>query len=440
MLNRWSIGLSGIAALAIAGLCTAPSDAYAQRAGADRSGEEQQETRRVPAMRVAVGDTLSEAQECAEEGDFQCARRLLERVRGMRDLNAFERAQMWNFFGFIYVNEENFREAITAYENVLEQIDEIPAGLANQAMETLAMLYYQEERYQDALDMLDRWLAVTENPQPQSYILKATIYYQMRRFREGIPEVQRALEIARERNQPPQEQWYSLLQAFYFEVEDYPSLIQTLRFMAERWPKRDYFVQLAGIYGQEGEEDLQLALFEAAYEAGWLTRGSDLVTLANMLMQANTPYKAGQILSEGLEDGTIDSTEANWRTLSQAWQMAQEHERALPALTQAARMTNDGELDRRLAESYQNLARWDDCADAARSALDKGGLNRPDTTRIVLGICLTEQKQYPAALEAFQAAQRDDRSREVAGQWIRFVQNERERERQVTEALAQQRR
>ena len=80
--------------------------AYGQGMGrGEQSQLAQQETRKTPAMRERVYSRLSEAQECADEGDMECARELLDRVREMSNLNSYEVAQMWNFYAFIYFSQ-----------------------------------------------------------------------------------------------------------------------------------------------------------------------------------------------------------------------------------------------------------------------------------------------------------------------------------------------
>src|SRR5690606_3560921 len=130
------------------------------------------------------------------------------------------------------------------------------------------------------------------------------------------------------------------------------------------------------------------------------------------------------ILEQGLQNGTIDSTEQNWRLLAQAWQLAQEDEKALPALSRAASMANDGEIDVRLAQAYMNLARWEECAEAARTGIRKGDLNRADQANLILGTCLIKQKKWDEARQAIQAAARDERSRRAAEQWLSYINSE----------------
>ena len=419
----------------LAGVWLVPPTAYAQ--GADAAGEEsrpEQRTRRTPAMRERVYNRLSEAQECAEADDIACAMDLLTQVREMSGLNSYETAQMWNFYAFIYFGEDNFPEAIRAYAMVLEQPD-LPLGMETTTMFTLSQLYFQEEQYNESLAMLDRWFEVAENPAPSAYILRAQLFYSMERYAEGIEPVNMAIEVAREQGRELQENWYRLLNVFYYELEDYPNVIRVLRTIIDTWPKREYFVQLSAMYGEEGDDARQIALYETAYEAGWLVRGNELVQMAQLLLSADIPIKAAKIMEAGLSEGTIEPTETNWRILAQALQLAQEDEQAIPALDQAAHLSESGELHVRLAQSYQNLARWDECIEASRTALSMGDLRREDQANMILGACLFELKEYGQARTAFRRAAEDSRSRTNAQSWISFVDSEEERDEQLRLAL-----
>jgi len=421
-------------ALVGAGLLLGSGAAFAQEA-AEAQTRADEETRKTPAMRERVYQRLSEAQLCAEMDDMPCAMELLTEVREMQGLNSYEVAQLWNFYAFIYIGQDNFVEAIRSYAMVLEQPD-LPLGMETSTRYTLCQLYFQQEQYQESLDMLDSWFAISAMPNPDAYILKAQIFYSLEQFRNGIQPILDGIRVAQEQGRPLQENWYRLLNVFYYELEDYPNVIETLRTLIQSWPEREYFVQLSAMYGQEGDELRQLALWETAYEAGWLTRSNELVQLAQLLLSADIPVKSGQIMADGLESGSIDSTETNWRILAQSWQLAQEDELAIPAMIRAADLTDSGEVDLRLAQSYQNLARYDDCVEAAREALDKGELRREDQANLILGACLFELKEYGQARTAFELAADDNRSAQNARSWIDYVNLEEDRERQLQAALS----
>ena len=427
-----------LAAAAFAAVLAAPA-AFSQGMGGMQGGEESSaanaQTRRTPAMRERVYTRLAEAQECAEMDDIECAQQRLAQVREMDDLNSYETAQMWNFYAFIYFGQDNYREAIRAYEMVLQQ-PELPLGMETTTMYTLCQLYFQQERYEDSLAMLDRWFAVSEDPGAEPYVLRAQIFYSLQRYREGIEPVRTAIQINQELGREPQENWYRLLNVFYYELEDYLNVIDVLRTMIEIWPKQEYFVQLSAMYGQEGDDNAQLALYQVAHEAGWLTRSNELVQMAQLLLQADVPVQAAKIIQAGLEDGTIESNERNWRLLAQSWQLAQDDPQAVPALTRAAGLAEDGTLDVSLAQSYQNLYEWESCVDAAREGIRKGDLRREDQAYMILGACLFEQKEYTAARNAFEEAAEDERSRGNARSWIQYVNSEQSRDEELAAALA----
>ena len=172
--------------------------------------------------------------------------------------------------------------------------------------------------------MLDSWFAISEDPGPEAYVLKAQIFYQLEDYRAGIEPIRTALEVATAKGQELRENWYRLLNVFYYELEDYPNVIEVLGTIINIWPKEEYFTQLSAMYGLEGNDAAQLGLYETAFEAGWLDQGTELVQLSQLLLQADAPIKAAYIMEAGLEDGTIESNEVNFRVLAQAYQLAQE--------------------------------------------------------------------------------------------------------------------
>ena len=115
---------------------------------------------------------------------------------------------------------------------------------------------------------------------------------------------------------------------------------------------------------------------------------------------------------------------------------AQDDPQAVPALTRAAGLAEDGTLDVSLAQSYQNLYEWESCVDSAREGISKGDLRREDQAYMILGACLFEQKEYTSARNAFEEAAEDERSRSNARSWIQYVNSEQARDEELAAALA----
>jgi len=410
------------------------SPSLAQYGEQKKDQKQEQKTRKTPAMSERTYKKLSEAREFAEADNLAEAVKTLDELRSMRNLNSYELAQMWNFYGFIYFSQERYDDAIRAYEQVIAQPD-LPLALDSGTKYALAQLYFAKEDYPGAERALRRWFAVAEDPRPQPYILLAQAMYQQSKYREALVPIERAMTIAEEDNRPVKENWLLLQRVLYFELGDYPKVAEVLHRLILLNSKKEYWTQLSGIYGELNMTDKQLICYEVAYLGGMLTRGRELVTLAQLYLQSEIPYKAARILEPAIKDGTVDGNERNYRLLAQAWMLAQDDRRAIPALQQTARLSDDGEMDVRLARAFINLDRWGDAVDALRAGIRKRGIRRPDQASILLGMALYNLERYGQARTAFRAAQKDNRSRRVASQWIQHVGNEEKRQRQLAEAL-----
>ena len=384
-------------------------------------------------MRERVYERLSRAQEAAAAGNYPKAFDALKSVEKMRNLEPYEKAQLYTSYGYIYFTQEKYTQSIDAYEKVLLQ-ENLPAALRATTVYTLAQLQFQGEDYAKAIDYLDAWLATAQNPGPGPFVLQGQAYYQMGRYREAVVPVEKAIAIAREREITIQENWYLLLRVFYFELEEYPKLVQVLDDLITRYPRKEYWIHLAAAYGELGDERRQLAAYEVAHAGGHLDRGADLFALGQLLLQANVPYRAGVVLADGLESGVIETTAESYRLLSQAWMMAREDTRAIEALTKAASLSGDGELDARLAQAYANTGDWTKTIETCRSALQKG-VEDAHEIQIMMGMAFFELDRYEDAKDAFRSAEKSVDGRATASQWIMFIEREEERLRELRRVL-----
>jgi tetratricopeptide (TPR) repeat protein len=350
------------------------------------------------------------------------------------DLNSYERAQMLNLYAFIYYSQDQYPRAITAYEELLEQED-LPEAMETGTVYTLAQLYFTTEDWRKAIGMMNRWLSLDSDPQPQTYEILAQAYYELEEYRNALAPTRRAIELTRQAGKPAKENSYLLLRVLYYELEEYDQVAAVLHELIERFPKKQYWLQLAGIYGELEDQTKQLNSFELAYLQGYLGTEAEVMSLAGLLLQNDLPYRAGKVLEKGLAEGVIATTLQNWRLLSQAWTLAQEDDRAIPALERAAGLSNDGELDVVLAQTLMYLDRFADAAQSVRTGLRKGGLDRPDQAQILLGQALYEMGEFDEARTAFEAAQADRRSRQLAAQWLSYVDSEEDRQAQLRAAL-----
>ena len=106
---------------------------------------------------------------------------------------------------------------------------------------------------------------------------------------------------------------------------------------------------------------------------------------------------------------------------------------SIPAMEKAAEKSDTVELYARLGNIYLDGDEFKKAISAINKGLSRGGVKRPDTARLVLGMAYFNNKQYDKAREAFKAAGRDERSARYAEQWIKYMDTELERQKKLQE-------
>ena len=410
-------------------LASAPAVAQDDEDAAERESQAQK-TKQAQAVSKEVYEKIEKAQELVDAKDYQGALRELDRLYNPDKLTEYEQANVLNYIGFVYYNMENTAGAISTYVKMLA-IPSLEPTMAKQTTYTLAQLYTMEEEYQKALTTLDKWFTMETNPAPEPFILKAQNLYQVNRYADMIEPIKNAMRVAEERGKEVKEDWYVLLNFAYFQQEDYRQVRDLQKILLANWPKKRYWFSLAGAYTELGEDENLINAYAAAYNQDMLEKESELVTMAQLYMQREVPYKAAVLLEEEMESGRVSKNAKNYRLLSQAWQLSMEDSKAIPALTEAARLSTDGELDVRLGNAYLNTAQYENCVKAVQNGIRKGGLKSPDNAQISLGMCLYNQQKYTAATRAFQEAAKVPKSRKLANQWINVISAEVDRLEQI---------
>lgn len=393
----------------------------------------QQQTKQAQAVSKEVYDRITKAQEAVDAKNYPEALRLLNALYDPNKLTEYEQANVLNYIGFVYFNMDDVRNAMRTYEKMV-QIPSLEPQLLKQTTYTLAQLYTMEEQYTKALATLDKWFTMETNPAPDPFILKAQNLYQLQRYHDMIQPIENAMKIAVARDKEIKEDWYVLLNFAYYQEENFRKVIEIQKTLLVSWPKKNYWFSLAGAYTELGQDTNLTNAYAAAHTQGMLEKESELVTMAQLYMQRETPYLAAKLLEKEMAAGRIAKDGKNYRLLSQAWQLAQEDKKAIPALQEAARRTEDGELDVRLGNTYLNIGEYSECEKAVATGIRKGGLKSPDNAQISLGMCLYNQRKYQSGIEAFQAAAKTERSRRVANQWINVIRADVERNEAIRDA------
>jgi tetratricopeptide (TPR) repeat protein len=402
----------------------------AQAQESERDKRDKQETKQAQAVSKEVYDKITKAQEAVDLKEYNQALKILGNLMKSDKLTEYEQQNVLNYLGFVHYNMDNITEAMKAYEQMI-RIPSIEVQIKKGTIYTLAQLNTMEEDYDKAISYLEEYFVLETNPSPDPYILYAQTLYQTNRFSDMVKPIETAMQIAVKREKPVKEDWYVLLNFAYFQQEDYAKVRDIQKILLMTWPKKRYWFALAGAYTELGEDENLIYAYDAAHTQGMLEKESELVTMAQLYMQAEVPYKAALLLDSEMIGGRVSKTAKTYRLLSQAWTLAQEDESAIPALKEAARLSDEGELDLRLGNAHLNLGQYGECVSSVRAGIKKGGIKSNDNAQISLGMCLYNQKKYDESIAAFREAGKTSRSRRISNQWINVIQSDIERDRQI---------
>ncbi|CCQ10602.1 TPR domain protein, putative component of TonB system [Pseudoalteromonas luteoviolacea B = ATCC 29581] len=382
-------------------------------------------TKRVPALREKVYSQLARAQKLADDGDVKAGLEALDSVKDrMSSMNAYEVAMMYNFYGFIYYNQNDLSKAIASFEQVIAQ-DAIPETLALSTTFSLAQLAMANEQYNKVIEYLTDWDAINTKPKPDNYfVLKSQAYYQMKEYSKALENIQLAINLSENLNQIPNENWLVLQRALYYSMNQPKNVVLVLEKMVKLYSKPEYWVQLGGMYGEIGEDKKQLAILESAKQQGYIRTKNDYQLLAQAYLMSGLPYKAAATYANAITLGVIDSSSKNNAFIAESFVQAKEEAKAVEYFIAAAKKVEHGKYDQRLAEVYLTLEKYEEAADSARAALDKGQLDSESTAFVALGMAQYNLQNFDASILAFEQAEKHKRAQRLAQQWIKYVKNE----------------
>jgi len=380
---------------------------------------------KVPAMRNRVYTQLARAQQLADEGQklegFEVLGQVKERIDS---LNSYEKAMLWNFYGFMYYGNNDLAMAIDCFQKVIKQ-ETIPEPLRLSTLYSLAQLTMQLEDYKQTLVHLRQWQSLnSKSLTSDQHMLFAQVHYQNKSYELSLSAVEAALVIAKHKNQTAKENWLILQRANYYELDKPVKVTQVLEQLVKYYSNPTYWLQLSGMYGEIGEEAQQLATMEAAWQAGYISKSQDIITLAQLYRFNGVPYKAAALLEEAIEQGKVVPSEQHLEMLAQSYLAAKSGQKSLPAFIKASVISDSGKIDAQLAQVYLNLEKWQLAIRSADKALSRKGINRIGDMHLIIGMSHFNLKNYDQALIAFEAAKAITNTAKAAQQWSKYVKRE----------------
>lgn len=401
-------------------------------------------SKKVPAMRNRVYTQLARAQALADEGNKAAGFEVLADVEARIDtLNGYEQAMLYNFYGFMHYSNDDVAQAIASFTKVVSNESAIPDSLLISTRYSLAQLSMQQQDYAGALHHLKLWQAANAKPLTSNQeMLFAQVYFQDKQFVDSLMHIENAMIAAQKDNITPKENWLVLQRATHYELNQPKQVTKVMEQLVRWYSKPQYWLQLAGMYGEIGEEDKQVAVMEAAYQAGYITKSSEIMTLAQLYQFHGAPYKAAKLLNEAIEQGTVVAQEKSLDLLARAYLDAKESNKAIKVLKQLSQLADSGKYDALLAQTYLNIEQWQKAIIYADNAIAKSHKNNEvfylGNMYLAKGMANFNLKAFKSSLAAFVKAEKLPEIKKTAQQWTKYVEREQEvfqRQQQIRLAM-----
>jgi len=378
----------------------------------------------------------------AETEDLVKAKNVLTKMQSDQGLTESDKAQMYYYFAYIDSINEDLKSAKRNYMKFLS-IEDADPRLKSNVISMLGQLSYSEGNYKTAIDYMEQWISMEANPSSLGFDIIAASYWQLKDKKKALKFSERALCVAKANKSKPKESTYNLLIALYNENERIKDMLPLFEELVRFYPKKRYWTQLSGVYGELKEEKKQLSSLEAAHDQRLLDKETEYVSLYQLLMRAEAPLKAARVIQYGIEKEFVKENEKHLKYLAQGWHMAQELDKAEPVYEKAAIKSEEGELYVFLGQIYLATDRYKKAKQALQLGLKKGKLKDPVTVNILLGQVAYELQDFEDATKFFRTAidrlsdikikdkeareKKQDKLRTQALNWLTYTEKEKRR-------------
>lgn len=407
-----------------------------------------------------AGKFLKKVSEIAseEEPDYQEIINILSDQRLDR-LNDAELVAVHQYMASAKASTGDLPGAMVHFKEILK-LDSISNTMRDQFTYSVAQIEFGEENYLVARDYFYDWFQYQPEPSITQIVTLANVHYtiaisdstapadQISNYRTAAEFLHWAIDKSVAEGKEEKEEWYGILRAIYNSLEDLDNALKYTETLAVRWPKKDYWAQLSGLYAQKaGEEGLteeeamayekkQMVAFEMLYRQDLLDSGRELESMAQLYLYHDAAYQSTKVMSKSLEDGLSEDNFKNLNLLSIGLLNSKDYEDSIEPLRRTAELADDGNMYIQLANILLNLDRYEEATEAIDMGIDKGGVRREDQSRLLQGQAYLSLEMFDKARESFREAAKDDRSRNNANQLLRYTDNEEKRIADIKEYLS----
>jgi tetratricopeptide (TPR) repeat protein len=341
-------------------------------------------SRKEPGIKASskAGPKLQKMMKLYDDDKAAEARALADEIINNSAFNAYDHAFAAQIAAQIAYEGDDTVSAIAYLDKALG-FDALDNNSHYNVMLMKAQLQLQEDKYQEGLATIDRFLSETKSQNPEHLVVKGNALYRLEKYPEAAAVLKQAIDASPE----PRADWQQLLMAAYAESGQGDQAIAMAEKVAAKSPNdKRAQMNLAAVYLQADKYDKAAVVMEKLRAAGQLTEDRDYRQLfATYLNMDGREKEAAAVIKEGLDKGILKPDHQVYLALAQSYYFSDQPGPAIDAYKKAAPLDDDGETYLNLARLLWQEERVPEAKEAAKQAIAKG-LKKPDDAKKILAL------------------------------------------------------
>ena len=310
-----------------------------------------------------------------------------------------------------------------ALENALAQ-----PGLPADMLANLKLSYGQvllvDEEFEAARNVFEEWLALLaetdSTANPTQLFSAAYANYQTERFDRSAELLGEAIT----RNPKAPLSWRQLYYHSLYELRRYEEAEAVALDMLPRYLDNKTVWHLLSNHYLRREEGMKaLAVMTVAYQQQVLNTPTDLRRIVSLYSAVDVPERAARLMEMLLEKSLADQDFETLKLLGDLWLLSRERDKALLALTDAAKLSEEGMTDELVASIHFEDERWLAAFEAFERSIEKSDDEEIERLHLLAGISAARAGLKAEAREHLKIAMQDEEFRAQAKGVIRDLES-----------------
>lgn len=415
-LRGWLVGCA--AALATAFLLEAAAVAPAFAQNKEQADKEAEEKNRV--FTAAVGEKVLKVQEQMNAGNHAGAIDMLNQILAMKNLSAYETGVVYQLRAANNYELDRIPQTIADFEQALAVGDWTSLEKLNFQF-NIGQLYLAQGNYREAVKRLEAWIAAGGQATDKVHFNMVAAYSELNDYRAALRHGRAAFE----KGNPRERKHYDVLNFLFTELDMPVERAALLQEMVQLFPTdKKIWLSIAALYAQGGQEKKAFEINKIMYVNGMMVEEKEIMQIVDYYSYYEVPYRGARILEREMNRGRVAKTQKNFEKLARLYRQASQFDKAIAPLTEAARLSGNGELFQQLGEAFYSEGKLAEAENALRQAINKGGLKNAGDAWVVMGNARYEREKRQEALDAFREGAKFRNSAETANRWIEFILTE----------------